>query len=70
MASRLPLPPLGPENPGGTLAEQLDDALNRMTTYMWREPPTRSSSAKANRSSNGKTRRKRTAKRPPAGPVI
>jgi hypothetical protein len=70
MASRLPLPPLGHENPGGTLSEQLDDALNRMTTYTWREPPTRSSSAKANRSSNGKTRRNRTAKRPPAGPVI
>jgi hypothetical protein len=70
MARKLPSPPLGPENSGEGPIEQLDDVFNRITTFTWRDPPSRGFSAGVNKTSNGKTRKKRMAKRPAAGHLI
>jgi hypothetical protein len=68
MASRLPPSPLGPEDSRERAAEQLDDFLGYVTMYRYELDP--GSSPEVNKTSNEKTRRKRTTKRLAAGPLM
>jgi Transposase IS200 like len=62
---------LGRESSGEVLAEQLDDVLGYVTTYLNDlELPSPGSSAELNKTSNRKMRRKRMAKRSQPGSLI